>query len=466
VSDTEYARPFDGTPAFAGNSPRPDRGRFSRIAGAPNPRPTFFMISRPVALAFFFGLFPAFAPAAPLSPEETKLVSYIAAHREALLADLDQSVAISSATEDIAGVQRCGALLRAQFDELGFATRWIDMPAEMKRAGHLVAERTGTHGKRLLLIGHLDTVLPSRTARREGDKYWGSGTQDMKGGNIVVLHALKALHSIGALDGTQLIVMFTGDEESAGHPLEVSRRDLIEAGHRSDCALAFEAAVRDTVTIARRGASSWQLEVTGVQAHSAGIFSAAYGDGAVFEAARILNEFREKLRASDGLTFNPALIAGGTDAELTGPIHATAGGKTNVIARHALVRGDLRFQTDAQLQRARAIMKEIVAHSLPRTSATITFVDSYPAMAATPASHALYAELDRASRDLGFGEVKLLDPKERGAGDVSFVAPFLPSLDGLGARGQGAHTPNEFADTASFPELVERTALLIYRLTR
>ncbi len=62
--------------------------------------------------------------------------------------------------------------------------------------------------------------------------------------------------------------------------------------------------------------------------------------------------------------------------------------------------------------------------------------------------------------------MKLLDSEERGTGDVSFVAPVLPSLDGLGARGEGAHTPNEFADTASFPELVERPAILIYRLTR
>lgn len=424
------------------------------------------MNTRPVAVACLLALLPACATAAALSPEENKIVAYIAAHRDALLADLDQSVAISSATEDTAGVRRCGELLRAQFNELGFATHWIDMPAEMKRAGHLVAERTGAHGKRLLLIGHLDTVLPAWKIRREGTQLSGSGTQDMKGGNLVLLHALKALHSVGALDGTQLIAFFTGDEESAGHPLEISRRDLLAVGHRSDCALAFEAAVRDTVTIARRGASSWKLDVTGVQAHSSTIFSLAYGDGAVFEAARILNEFREKLYATEGITFNAALIAGGTTAEFTDPTHAIASGKINIIAPHAIVRGDLRFQTDEILQRTRAVMREIVARSLPRTSATITFEDNYPAMAATPASHALYLELDRASRDLGFGEVKLLDPKERGAGDVSFVAPFLPALDGLGARGEYAHTPVEFADTATFTELVERTALLIYRLTR
>jgi glutamate carboxypeptidase len=130
------------------------------------------------------------------------------------------------------------------------------------------------------------------------------------------------------------------------------------------------------------------------------------------------------------------------------------------------VRGDLRFQSAAQLERARAMMREIVSHNLRRTSATITFGDSYPAMEPTPASEALLGKLDEVSRDLGQGAVKVCDPKDRGAGDVSFVAPFIPGLDGLGARGGGAHTPNDYADTKSMPELAKRTAILIYRLTR
>ncbi len=421
------------------------------------------MTARAVSL---FLAFAAFASAQTLSPEEAKLVAYIDGHHDALLKDLDAACAINSPTEDLAGVKRSGDFFRAQLDELGFKTTWIEMPVEMKRAGHLFAERTGTHGKRVLLIGHLDTVLPASPTRHDGNKLWGSGTQDMKGGNLIVIEALRSLQSIGALDGTQLIVAFTGDEEAAGRPLDISRRDLLAAAKRSDCALAFEAAVGDTATIARRGSSSWKLEITGVQAHSAGIFSPAFGDGAIFEAARILNEFREKLRSEEGLTFNPAMIVGGTDADLADPTHATASGKLNVIARRAVVRGDLRFQDNDQLARARAAMTEIVAHNLQRTTATITFEDSYPAMVETPASHALYEQLDHASRDLGYGAVKLLPAKERGAGDVSFVAPLIPSLDGLGPRGKGSHTPTEYAETDSFPELVKRTAVLIYRLTR
>ena len=406
-----------------------------------------------------------FAAAAELSSEERRISGYIDEHHSEMLSLLEQGVRISSATENVAGVRRAGAFYRGELDHLGFATRWIDIPAELKRAGHLFAERTGAKGKRLLLIGHIDTVLPGDTFRRDGDKAYGAGAGDMKGGDTVLLMALKALASVGALDGTQIIVALTGDEESAGHPIEISRRDLIDAAKRSDLALGFENAVRETATIARRGSSNWRLDVSGIQAHSAGIFSAAVGDGAIYEAARILNAFREELRSEDGLTFNPSVIVGGTDVSFSSE-GGTAAGKGNVIAREAIVKGDLRFSSEVQLARARAKMSEIVAKSLRRTSAKITFEDSYPAMEATPANLALLAQLDEVSRDLGYGKVEACDPKARGAGDVSFVAPFIPSMDGLGARGGGAHTPNDYADTKSMPELAKRTAILIYRLTR
>lgn len=424
-----------------------------------------------VLAAGFLALLAAAAPAASageLSTDERRIAGYIDEHKDDLLTLLEQSVRIDSATENLAGVRKAGDFYRTGLDQLGFASRWIEMPPAVKRAGHLFSERTGTRGRRLLLIGHLDTVLPGGTARRDGDKLIGAGAGDMKGGDTVLLMALRALHSIGALDGTQIIVALTGDEESAGHPIEISRRELIAAAQRSDLALGFENAAGDTATVARRGSSSWRLEVSGVQAHSAAIFSAAVGDGAIYEAARILNAFREELRNDDGLTFNTSVIIGGTEAAFDGPGGHTgsATGKGNVIPRTALARGDLRFASAAQLQQARAKMTAIVARNLRRTSAKITFEDSYPAMEATPANLALLAQLDQVSRDLGYGKVEACDPRARGAGDVSFVAPIIPSMDGLGARGGGAHTPGDYADTKSLPELAKRTALLIYRLTR
>lgn len=400
-----------------------------------------------------------------LSADERRIVQYLDTQEDAMLALLEASVRISSPTEDTAGVRRMGALLRPRLEQLGFDARWIEMPTEMKRAGHLFAERTGNRGKRLLLIGHLDTVLPGGDYRREGDRVYGSGVGDMKGGNVILLYALQALHHLGLLDGTQIVVALTGDEEAPGKPFEISRRDFLAAARRSDVALGFEMAVKDTVTIARRGFSVWELEVQAATGHSSQIFSAALGSGAILETARILHEFNTRLPQEDGVTFSPSLIAGGIEAANDGT-RASASGKINIIPQRVLVRGDLRFGNAGQLARAREAMQAVLTRPLPRTSATLGFPEEIPAMEATPANHALLAQLDQASRDLGFGKVEPCDPRIRGYGDISFVAPLLPGLDGLGARCEGAHTPLEYSDVSAMPELVKRAAVLIHRLTR
>lgn len=409
-------------------------------------------------------------PAAPtpalLSPDEQKIIAYVDAQGDDFAKELGKIVQINSATENLAGVKQMGDYFVREFAELGFDARFVPLPASTKRAGHFIATRSGAQGQRLLLIGHLDTVLPGGNFRREGDKAFGSGTVDMKGGDLVLLHALRALHSIGALEHTTLNVIMTGDEEDPGDPLEVTRRDLLEAAARSDLALAFENAIGTTATVARRGIVSWSLEVQGATGHSSGIFSAAVGSGSVYETARILSAFHDQLRTMDGITCNPALITGGTEAAIDGT-KATAFGKNNIIAQRTLVKGDLRYLSAEQLAAAQELMQAVVKKSLLRTSATLRFEnDLFPAMAPTPANYALLARLDQVSRDLGFGEVKAFDPKGRGAGDISFISPPLPGLDGLGLRGEGSHAPTEFAELATAPELIKRTAVLIYRLTR
>ncbi|MBI2497729.1 MAG: M20/M25/M40 family metallo-hydrolase [Opitutae bacterium] len=364
-----------------------------------------------------------------------------------------------------AQARRMGEHFARQLTALGFESRFVGLPASTGRAGHLVAERRGTRGKRVLLIGHLDTVYPGGEFRREGDIAHGSGVSDMKGGDVVIIAALRALHAAGALEETQIIVVMTGDEEAAGRPLEVSRRDLLEAAGRSDVALAFESAVGHTGTVARRGSTTWELEVQGITGHSSGMFSAAMGSGAVFELARILEVFRKELQPLDGLTISPGMVAAGVEAELS-RTGGKVSGKTNIIPQRALVRGDLRTVSAGQLAEAQARMQAVVKQNLPRTSARLTFAEGYPAMPPTPANHALLALLDQASRDLGFGEMTAFDPRARGAGDIAFVSPPLPGLDGLGIDGSGEHTTREAADLKQAPELVKRAALLIYRLTR
>jgi glutamate carboxypeptidase len=424
---------------------------------------------RTLRFALTLFLVPLVAQAAALSRTEKAIIRHIDAELPGMMALLEQSVNIESATENLAGVRAVGDLYAPLLSKLGFTTRWVAMPPAMDRAGHLVAEKTGRRGKRVLLIGHLDTVLegPELRWQREGDIARGSGTVDMKGGNMIILAALSALHRAGALDDRRIVVYFTGDEEAPGHPLSTSRGDFIEEAKRSDVALGFEASVGPTATVGRRGVTTWRLEVDGVTAHSSGVFNEYAGSGAIYEASRILNAFHEELKGEQYLTFNASLIAGGTDVvyseeEATG----TATGKSNVVPQKVFAAGDLRFISLEQRETTKERMREIVSRHLPKTTATITFADSYPPMAPTAGNYAILAMLDRVSRDLGYAEVPPFDPGSRGAGDISFVASYLDGIDGIGARGSGSHTPDEQMDLASLPELIKRTAILIYRLTQ
>jgi glutamate carboxypeptidase len=292
------------------------------------------------------------------------------------------------------------------------------------------------------------------------------GANDMKGGDVIMLYALKALVDNGLLKNNQIIVAYTGDEESTGKPLEISRKDLIDAAKRSDIALGFETSTGfNYATVARRGSSGWKIEVTGKRAHSSGVFNERVGAGAIFEMSRILNEFYNNVRGEEYLTFNPGVILGGTEVDFEQALSkGTAFGKSNVVPQTAVVTGGLRFITEDQKERTRAKMQEIVANNLPHTSATITFTDSYPAMPPTEGNLKLLEVLNNVSLDLGQGEVKAYDPGKRGAADISFVASYVDCLGGLGAMGSGAHTPQETINLKTFKAITERTAILIYRL--
>jgi glutamate carboxypeptidase len=416
-------------------------------------------------LAPFF-LSGSVAGAQKLTDEEHRIVAFVNANAKDTVATLEKIVNIESPTQNLAGVRRAADAYRSELESIGFTTRWVDLPPDMKRAGHLAAERAGSSGKRILLLGHLDTVLSGEKFRLDGKRAYGTGTVDMTAGNVIMLYALKALEQAGVLKDRRIAVLLTGDEEAVGSPTAKSRESMVELAKRSDLALSFEACVRDTGTVGRRGSSSWTLEVTGKTGHSSGVFKPGTGAGAIYEAARILSSFYETLRDEKYLTFNTSVIAGGSsDVKLDGST-GSATGKINVIPSKAIAKGDLRFISDSQRDAARAKMREIVGQSLPETKAAITFSDGIPAMTPNEGNYALLKTLDRVSRDLGFGEVKALDPGERGAGDIAFIAHLVPCLDGLGGSGGNSHAAGEWVDTESLPKLIKRTALLIYRLSR
>ncbi|MBI5771851.1 MAG: M20/M25/M40 family metallo-hydrolase [Verrucomicrobia bacterium] len=402
---------------------------------------------------------------AELSPEEKKLADWLAGQQEEMIALLEKSVKIDSPSENVAGVRAMHDLFAGELQPLGFTPRWVPLAPSSGRAGHLFADHQGARGQRVLMIGHLDTVLPGGRFVREGDRARGSGTSDMKGGDIILIYAIKALHAIGALAGSQITVAMTGDEESIGRPVEDSRRPLIEAGKACDVALCFEGGSRNEATTARRGASNWELEVTAPTGHSSGIFSAAMGSGAIYEAARVLDRFQTELRKLPGLTANVSLVSGG--AEVTEqPFGASATGKANIIPARAIARGDIRAVTPEQLDQAEQLMRDIVAQHLPRTETKFRLERRYPPMASGPRHLEVLALYDQASRDLGQGPVAGNDPTRRGAGDAAFVAPYCGTLDGLGIFGSGAHADRESADLKSLVSQSTRAAVLLYRLTR
>lgn len=408
-----------------------------------------------------------------LNRTERKIIDRVKSLDEESLSFLEQVVNINSGTLNQKGVKEVGNVFRSAFQEIGFQTQWIDMPAEMNRAGHLFASINGDKGKKLLLIGHLDTVFeensPFQTFERINDSMaYGPGANDMKGGDVIVLYALKALADLNLLNKSNITVAFTGDEESTGKPLTISREALIEAGKKADIALGFETATGfDNATIARRGASGWSVEVKGKRAHSSGVFNERVGAGAIFEMSRILNAFYEEVRGEEYLTFNPGTLLGGTFVDYDKQTSSgSTFGKTNVVAQTAVVNGGLRFISEEQKENARAKMREIVSQNLPQTSASISFTDSYPAMGPTEGNQAVLETLSEVSQDLGFGPVTGYDPSRRGAADISFVANYVDGLDGLGTMGNGAHTPQETVNLKTMNALIQRAALLIYRLTR
>ncbi len=322
-----------------------------------------------------------------------------------------------------------------------------------------------------MLVGHLDTVfepdMPANPFRMLNDTTaTGQGVLDMKGGDVMVIAALKALHQQNLLDNTTITVYFTGDEEHAGEPDIISRADFIERSRQHDVALAFEGAGGlNVLATARRGFSSWRLDVTGTQAHSSGIFKSGYGS--IFEAARIVNSFRERLSTQPFLTFNPALFIGGSDLQYDSIAQrGTTESKLNIIPPKTVVTGDLRFLTREQKERARDTMRMIVADHLPGTSAVIQFYDGNPSMPPTAGNDSLRKLASDVSVALGYGAVEASDPGLRGAGDISYIAGNLDCLDGLGASGHGSHAPGETINLAEYPKLIKRTCLMIYRLTR
>ncbi len=423
-------------------------------------------------LILFSLLFVVFNIQAQVTKTEKKIVKSVDAHQQEALQLLEEVVNINSGSMNFEGVKKVGMVFKAKLDALGFTTKWVDGEG-WGRSGHLVAEHKGK-GKTLLLIGHLDTVFELTSPFQQfiminDSTMSGPGVGDMKGGDVVIVQAMTALKDAGALKDMNIIIVMTGDEELSGRPLSAARKDLIEAAKAADISLGFEDGDGNpkTAVVARRSSSGWELKVEGVPAHSSQVFTKNIGAGAIYEAARIVNSFYEELSSVENLTFNPGMILGGTsvehDKEMDG---GSAYGKSNIVAKHVVVTGDIRAISPEQLKKTHEVMREIVAKHRPQTKAEISFGEGYPPLAPVKGNYDLLNFYNRVSNDLGFGNVTAVNPRDAGAADISFTAPYVEmAIDGLGPGSAGGHTIHETADPRTIAIQAKRTAVLMYRLT-
>ncbi|WP_178987470.1 M20/M25/M40 family metallo-hydrolase [Winogradskyella schleiferi] len=405
---------------------------------------------------------------------ERKILKAVDKYSESAIELIKKSVNINSGTMNFEGVQEVGGLFKKELDKLGFETKLTNGEA-YGRAGHLIAKRKGRKGPKFLLIGHLDTVFelgsPLQEYTMQNDSIMkGPGVADMKGGDVIIILAMQALNDAGLLDEMSIEIVMTGDEEKSGRPLELSKKDLIDAAKRSDIALGFENGDNNpkTIVVSRRGSTDWVLKVTGNPAHSSQIFTEDIGVGAIYETSRILNEFYLQLAKENDLTFNPGFIIGGTtlkpDEDGTGG-HAI--GKTNVVSQETIVRGDLRAVSLNQLTKAKEIMKKIVSENYPKTKAELTFSSGgYPPLSLSEGNTKLLGYYNTVSEDLGFGAVTAVNPRNAGAADISFTSEYVEmAIDGLGLTGGGGdHTINESGNLNTVATQAKITAVLMYRL--
>ena len=322
---------------------------------------------------------------AALDKNEREIVKQVDKNIPQALEEIEQAVNINSGSLNIEGVKKVGALTSEQLKAIGFKVEWLDGSA-FNRAGHVLAthESNEPDAIKILMIGHLDTVFAKNdnfTTYKQLDENTasGPGVADMKGGNTVIITALKSLQALNLLENVSIKVLLTGDEESSGRPLSLSKQAIVDAAIWADVALGYENGDNNikTAMAARRGYTGWTLNVSAAAAHSSQIFSDSVGYGAIYEASRILNDFREQLATQPNLTFNPGLIVGGTNADYdSANSSATAFGKSNVIAQTVHVAGDLRALSPKQLEKSVKLFEDF-KFPLEATCVSSNFV-KYP----------------------------------------------------------------------------------------
>jgi glutamate carboxypeptidase len=366
------------------------------------------------------------------------VVKRVSADEQRLLRRLRELVEVESPSEDKAAVDRAGALVSAWVAEMGGEI----LRHPQQGFGDVLELRFGPTSKsprgRVLLLGHLDTVWPMGTLakmpwKEDAGKIFGPGVVDMKAGVVMALEALMAVKALGA---ERPVTLLLNSDEEVGSP--ISRAITEKIAQECSAVFVLEPAQELAYKTARKGVGNYELKVQGVAAHSGVDFER--GHSAVLEMARLVQTIARFTDLSQGLTVNPGVITGGT--------------RSNVIAAECTAEVDVRIAKADDAARVEKLFRGLeVTDKACRL--TVTGGINRPPMERKAGTEALFHLARKLAEEMGF----VLDEASTGGGsDGNFTAALgVPTLDGMGAVGAGAHAAHEHVVKA---HLVERTALL------
>ena len=358
-----------------------------------------------------------------------------------LIAFTRRLVSSESPSDSKAAVDSCLALAAAHARALGGSVK-IHRSAAADNFGNALEARFGPRkatSKPILLLGHLDTVWPLGTlqtmpCRISGGRLWGPGTLDMKAGVAMAFAALELLTEAGLLQ-REIVLLLTGDEEIGS----TTSRPITEALAKTCSAVyVLEPAQGLAYKTARKGIGNWRIEVAGVAAHAGVDFEK--GANAIRELARVVERVSSWTDLKRGLTVSVGVAGGGT--------------KSNVVPAHAWAEVDVRIARRADGPRIERRFAAIKARD-PRCKLTVTGGINRPPMERSRGTVRLFRQAQALASELGFA----LDEASTGGGsDGNFTAALgIPTLDGMGAVGEGAHARHE---SVLVEHLAPRTALL------
>jgi glutamate carboxypeptidase len=349
------------------------------------------------------------------------------------------------------GVNQVADLVQTRLSEDGWSTDRIPHRPEAPsaRLGDLLIAtlqgelRAEEGGQRVLLIGHMDTVFPEGTAaerpfRIDGDRAFGPGVSDMKGGLLAGFYAVRALQAAGFRDFASITYVCNPDEE-IGSPF--SGPHILEGAKEADLCFVLEGARENgDIVSARKGVTDLRIIIQGRAAH-AGV-EPERGRSATLQAAHITIALHELNGRWPGVTLNVGVIEGGT--------------RPNVVADRCELQVDLRAPTLRSFQEALATVKLLAqTKTVPDTEVEVVPMSGFPPMEKTEATAVLVERARALAAELGF---ELQDAATGGASDANPVAGLgVPTLDGLGPIGGDDHAPGEWLDLSS---VVPRTTLL------